>query len=68
MLKMVVALEIWLLISMFIFSLQTQVLVISQNLVCDSDDLRRLTGWTQQSMNGGLQMHHLYHILIAATG
>jgi hypothetical protein len=48
MLKLVVALEIWLLISMFIFSLQTQVLVISQNLVCDLDDLRRLRGF----MNG----------------
>ncbi|GJV52260.1 concanavalin A-like lectin/glucanase [Tanacetum coccineum] len=33
---------------MYIFSLQTHVLVISQNLACDSDDLRGLTGF----MNG----------------
>nr|GEU80489.1 concanavalin A-like lectin/glucanase, subgroup [Tanacetum cinerariifolium] len=48
MLKMVVALKIWLLVSMFIFSLQTHGLVISQNLACDSDDLHGLTGF----MNG----------------
>ncbi|PWA68756.1 Concanavalin A-like lectin/glucanase, subgroup [Artemisia annua] len=46
--EMVIVLEIWVLISVLLYSLQTQVLVISQNLICDANDLTGLTGF----MNG----------------
>ncbi|KAL8267064.1 hypothetical protein R6Q59_004408 [Mikania micrantha] len=48
MLKMVVQSEIWVLVIVVLLSLQAPVIVISQNLTCNSDDLTGLSGF----MNG----------------
>ncbi|KAI3501765.1 hypothetical protein L1887_29773 [Cichorium endivia] len=42
---MVAVSEIWVLVIILVFCLQSQVLVISQNLTCNSDDLRGLRGF-----------------------
>ncbi|KAL4570200.1 hypothetical protein LXL04_025851 [Taraxacum kok-saghyz] len=43
--EMVVVFETWALIIVLVVSLQSQILVISQNLSCNSDDLRGLRGF-----------------------
>ncbi|KAI3728285.1 hypothetical protein L6452_16919 [Arctium lappa] len=47
-LKMVVVLEIWVLVIVLVVSLQSQVLVISQNPTCNSNDLTGLKGFMDQ--------------------